>query len=65
MQVISDIECALCVKQFTAHGNKPVSLPCGHTLCLSCAKNKTTDEQLVCPWDNKVHPVNPDDLPVN
>ena len=43
-----------------------MSLPCGHTLCQSCAKNKTTEEkQLVCPWDNKVHPVTADDLPIN
>ena len=59
------MECGVCVKLFTIHGKKPVSLPCGHTLCQQCAQNKAQNEQVVCPYDNKVHPVKPDDLPIN
>ena len=34
---------------------EPVTLPCGHNVCLQCAKSLINNKTLKCPLDQKVH----------
>lgn len=46
--------CPICFERFGAEITKPLSLPCGHTICKSCLlKMKGTQNPMVCPMDKK------------
>ena len=46
---------------------EPVTLPCGHNVCLQCAKSLINNKTLKCPLDQKVHllPYGENSLSVN
>lgn len=52
------IQCGICYEQFDTASHKPLSLPCGHTLCQDCVASITSSQHSVpkCPYDKTVLP---------
>jgi len=56
MEIKSKIKvtCEICYLNYNETENKPMSLPCGHSICLECLKKfERNDKTLKCPFDNK------------
>ena len=56
------LQCPICSNQFDAHNRQPVSLGCGHTLCISCL-SKLPKAQ--CPFDQAYIDTDISKLPFN
>ena len=48
------LECDICREQFTEYTHRPLSLPCGHTLCKMCVD--ALPFPLKCPTDRMEFP---------
>ena len=46
-------ECQICSETYNSTTNKPLSLTCGHTLCLDCVKQLLKGRNILCPSDRK------------
>lgn len=64
--MLSNLECAICLDDFDLDRLKPISLPCCHTVCMTCVeKLYHGDDQIECPFDKKMHKARPEQLPIN
>ncbi|XP_078345657.1 roquin-1-like [Oculina patagonica] len=56
------LQCPICSKQFDEHNKQPVSLGCGHTLCVSCLSKLPKTQ---CPFDQACVDTDISKLPFN
>ena len=65
--MLSNLECAICLEEFDLDGQKPMSLPCCHTMCMTCVIKlyQEDDGRIECPFDKKIHNAMPEQLPIN
>lgn len=56
------LQCPICYNEFDEHERKPISLGCGHTLCVSCLSKLSKTQ---CPFDQAVVDMDISKLPFN
>lgn len=49
------LTCGVCISDYNEAAHAPFLLPCGHTLCKSCA---TSPKLIACPFDRSELPAN-------
>ncbi|KAL7712738.1 hypothetical protein QTN25_009569 [Entamoeba marina] len=57
--------CSVCYNDYDQIDCKPVSLPCGHSLCSKCVNQLTKRNPIHCPICVRSHPVPSNNFPVN
>jgi hypothetical protein len=45
--------CQICMGKHDSHDKVPVSLNCGHTICIQCAKSIFKNRAIKCPFCNQ------------
>ena len=56
------LQCPICTKDFDEHNRQPISLGCGHTMCVSCLLSLPRTQ---CPFDQATVETNISKLPYN
>lgn len=56
------LQCPICYNEFDEHERKPISLGCGHTLCVSCLSKLSKTQ---CPFDQAIVDTDISKLPFN
>ena len=56
------LQCPICYNEFDEHERKPISLGCGHTLCVSCLSKLSKTQ---CPFDQATVDMDISKLPFN
>ncbi|KAG0714923.1 E3 ubiquitin-protein ligase TRIM56 [Chionoecetes opilio] len=51
------MECPVCLTAFNDKAQRPCTLPCGHTFCMSCVNGLKEQGQITCPNCRVEHPV--------
>ena len=69
-EIISNIneltQCSICYEQYDILTHKPLSLPCGHTLCQDCVSLIISSQHSKCPYDKTIfHSRNINTYPCN
>ena len=60
------LECEICMIPYNASNHKPLSLPCGHSICSVAANALYSNNLIKCPVDRKLHSFNKfEDIPPN
>lgn len=47
------LSCQICLQKYNMKERAPLSIPCGHSLCRSCASGLIQSGKRKCPFDNK------------
>lgn len=56
------LQCPICYNEFDDHDRQPISLGCGHTLCVSCLSKLS---KTLCPFDQAIVETDISKLPFN
>jgi len=61
-----DLKCEICNISYDIETRFPICIPCGHTLCLLCLKEKyDKDGKIRCNLDNKIFNLKPEQYAKN